>query len=79
MDHLLLKLCLACALFLVIFFFFGGSLLFDLDRRLYRAALAIAFPMALIIFLFIRQDEKIENLENRLKDLEKRLKEPGSS
>lgn len=53
-------------------FFFGGFLLFDMSRNVYQAAAAISFIIALLINVFISQEDKIEELENRIRNLEEK-------
>lgn len=59
-----------CFICLAVFFFFGGFLLFDMSRNVYRTAAAIAFIIAILINVFISQEDKIEELEKRIKKLE---------
>lgn len=54
-----------------VFLFFGGYLLFDFNSNYYRAGAAWAFIIALIIYGFAVQSEKIEELEKRIELLEK--------
>lgn len=55
-----------------IFLFFGGWMLFDFNNRYFLATAACAFIIAVIISVFVSQDEKIEQLENRVKELEEK-------
>ena len=47
-----------------IFGFFGGWMLFDFSDRYYVATAACAFIIAVIVSVFIAQDNKIEQLAN---------------
>ena len=53
-----------------IFVFFGGWMLFDFSKRFYAATAACAFIIAAVISVFISQNDKIEQLEKRVKELE---------
>lgn len=63
----LITLVLCC-----IFAFFGGWMLFDFSKRYYVATAACAFIIAAIISLFVSQEEKIKQLEKRIKELEEK-------
>ena len=47
-------------------------MLFDFSNRFYTATAACAFIISVILSAFIAQDEKIEELEKRIKELETR-------
>ena len=53
-----------------VFVFFGGWMLFDFGKRFYVATAACAFVIAVIASAFLAHDEKIEQLEKRVKELE---------
>ena len=62
------------------FLIFGGFQLFDFYRHFFIAGAACSFVIALIVFVFSVQSEKIEKLEKRLNELEKAAeKEHGGS
>lgn len=65
-----LQIYFICFICLAVFFFFGGFLLFDMGRNVYRAAAVIALIIAILINVFISQEDKIEELEKRIKKLE---------
>lgn len=61
-----------------LFVFFGGWMLFDFSKRFYVATAACAFGIAVVISAFLAQEQKIEQLEKRIEELEKqKAKEPG--
>lgn len=53
-----------------VFVFFGGWMLFDFSKRFYVATAVCALIIAVIASAFHVQDEKIEQLEKRVKALE---------
>ncbi len=55
-----------------IFVFFGGWMLFDFSKRYFVATAACAFLIAAIISIFVSQEEKIEQLEKKVKELEEK-------
>lgn len=55
-----------------VFLFFGGSMLFDFHRRFYLAGAATALIIAILIFVFDSQAQKIAELEKRLQVLEEK-------
>ena len=55
-----------------IFVFFGGWKLFDFSNRFWLATAACALIIAAVITLFIEQSGKIEQLEKRVGELEKK-------
>lgn len=57
------------------FLFFGGSRLFDFSHSYYGAGAACAVVIALILRAFLLQAEKIERLEERVRQLEQERKE----
>ena len=54
------------------FEFFGGWMLFDFRERFYLAVASCAFVIAVVASIFVAQEEKIERLERRVKDLEEK-------
>ena len=50
------------------------SIMFDFDHRPYTATAACAFLIAVVITLFASQEEKMEQLEKRIKELEEQRK-----
>ena len=52
--------------------FFGGWRLFDFHNRLWLATAVCAFIAAAIVSAFVTQEEKIEELEKRIKELEEK-------
>ena len=55
-----------------IFVFFGGWMLFDFHSRWWLATAACAFIAAVIVSAFAAQEEKIEGLEKRIRELEEK-------
>jgi preprotein translocase subunit SecF len=55
-----------------VFVFFGGWMLFDFSKHLYVAIAACAFIIAVVASVFIEQEEKINQLEKRVKELEEK-------
>lgn len=53
-----------------VFLFFGGYILFDFYHNYYGAGVSCAFIAALVIYGFLVQAEKIEDLEKRIQILE---------
>ncbi len=56
----------------VVFVFFGGWMLFDFGSRFWLATAACAFLIAVIVYAFIRLEEKVEGLEQRIRELEEK-------
>lgn len=56
----------------VVFVFFGGWMLFDFSSRFWLATAACAFLIAVIVYAFIRLEEKVEGLEQRIRELEEK-------
>ena len=57
------------------FLVFGGYVLFDFSRRPYLTGVAIALIIAVIAQVFVEQDEKINQLSQRVRELEEHTKE----
>lgn len=66
------KTCLATLVLCFLFAFFGGWMLFDFSRRYYVATAACALIIAAVVSAFLAQEEKIEQLEKRVKELEEK-------
>lgn len=56
----------------VIFLFFGGLNLFDFSTHFYAAIASWAFVLAMLVAAFAAQGEKIDQLEKRISELEKK-------
>ena len=52
------------------FMFFGGYMLFDFSKRFFTATASVAFLISVIIYVFAEQNQKISELEKRIKNLE---------
>ena len=52
------------------FMFFGGYMLFDFSKRFFTATASAAFLISVIIYVFAEQNQKISELEKRVKNLE---------
>ncbi len=59
-----------CLVIVEVFFFFGGGLLFDLSRHYYGAGAVTALIIAVLISAWMRQEERLDALEKRIKELE---------
>ena len=59
-----------CFVFMAMFFFFGGFNLFYFSQHPYRTAASIAFLMAVLICVWISQEERVDELERRIRELE---------
>ena len=53
-----------------LFAFFGGWQLLNVSGGIYITAAIAALVISLVVFAFLVQDEKIEKLEKRVKELE---------
>ncbi len=51
---------------------FGGSTFFDAYTHPFLSIAAYAFVITIIVSTFLSQDEKIEQLEKRIKELEEK-------
>lgn len=65
-----IKIYVITLVFCYIFVFFGGWMLFDFNKRYFVATAVCAFIIAIIISIFVAQEEKIDLLEKRVKELE---------
>lgn len=54
-----------------VFLFFGGYMLFDFSHNYFIAVASCAFIASIVIYGFLVQAEKIEDLEKRIQTLEK--------
>lgn len=71
-DFLLTYIIVLIILF--VFMFFGGFVLFDFSGHFWLACVSVSFIAALVIYAFMQQSEKIEELEKRLADIENQMK-----
>ncbi len=55
-----------------VFVFFGGWMLFDFSNRFYLAVAACAFILSAVVAAFVSQEERIAQLEKRVKELEEK-------
>ena len=55
-----------------VFAFFGGWMLFDFHSRFWLATAVCAFIVAVIVYAFVTQEGKIEELEKRIRELEEK-------
>ena len=53
-----------------VFVFFGGWILFDFRKHYLLAIAACAFMIAIVIYLFCAQEEKIAQRQKRIEKLE---------
>ena len=69
-----LKIYAACLVFVEVFSFFGGYMLFDMSNgNLYRAGAAIALVLAIAGSLWASTENKVEALEKELQELKKQI------
>lgn len=62
--------------FCLLFAFFGGIYLFDFSSNIFTAITACAFLLALILYGFLAQSDRIDALEKRLAALEQQSRDP---
>lgn len=55
---------------LIVFFFFGGFLLLDFSQNFWLAVFFTALIVSFCIHQFVRLAIRVEELENKIKDLE---------
>ncbi|MDD6320508.1 MAG: hypothetical protein PUA63_06565 [Oscillospiraceae bacterium] len=55
-----------------VFVFLGGWMLFDFSKRFFVATAACAFIIAVVASIFMAQEERIDQLEKRVKELEEK-------
>ena len=75
-----LKTYAVCLVVSEVFLFFGGYMLFDFQDHPFRAFAAIAFVLAAVITVWLAQEERIDALEKRVRDLGEQiwtLENPG--
>ena len=75
-----LKTFLACLVVSEGFLLCGGWMLFDFQGHPFRAFAAIAFVLAVLITAWLAQEEQMDALEKRVRDLGERvwtLENPG--
>ena len=68
-----LKTYLATLFFLSIFVVCGGYTLFNFREHFWVAIAACAFIIAVLVRIFISQDERIEQLEAKIKEIEEKI------
>ena len=67
-----LKTYLATLVLVSIFVFFGGYTLFNFREHFWLAIATCAFIIAVLVSVFISQDERIEQLEAKIKAIEEK-------
>ena len=75
-----LKIYAVCLVVSEVFLFLGGYMLFDFQRHPFRAFAAIAFLLAVLITVWLAQEERIDALEKRIQGLGEQiwtLENPG--
>lgn len=60
----------ACLVVSEAFLFLGGYMLFDFQRHPFRAFAVIAFLAAVLLSVWLSQEDRIEALEKRIQALE---------
>ena len=55
-----------------VFVFLGCWMLFDFSKRFFVATAACAFIIAVVVSIFMAQEERIDQLEKRVKELEEK-------
>ena len=56
-----------------VFLFFGGYLLFDFRNHPFRTFAAVAFVLAVLVTVWLAQEERMDDLEKRVRDLGERV------
>ena len=59
-----------CLVLVEVFIFFGGWQLFDFNRHWFLAGASTAFVLAVFISVWLSQEDRLEALEKRIKELE---------
>ena len=75
-----LKTYAMCLVVSEVFLFLGGYMLFDFQGHPFRAFAAIAFLLAVLITVWLAQEERIDALEKRIQGLGEQiwaLENPG--
>lgn len=67
-----LKVLAISLYFCFIFAFFGGWMIFDFNRHYYITTAVLALIIAIIAPVFYTQGERIDQLEERIKQLEEK-------
>lgn len=67
-----LKIYAAILVVCFIFAFFGGWMLFDFSINYYVTTAVYAFVITVVLTIFLSQEEKIEQLEERVRKLEEK-------
>ena len=65
------KIYLCVIIFMFLFVFLGGWNLFDFKTKPYLVMLVVSFIISIVISVFMEQEDKIDELEKRIKELEK--------
>jgi len=60
---------------LVVFFLFGGFVLLDFKQNFWLAVLFLALAISLIIYFFVKLSIRVEELENKIVELESNKKD----
>ena len=60
-------------IFMFLFVFLGGWNLFDFRTKPYLVMLVVSFIISIVISAFMAQEDKIDGLEKRIKELEKKV------
>ena len=68
-----LKIILVVLVLSFIFVFFVGWQLFDFSRNVYLTTAVWSVIISVLVYVLIAQDEKIERLEKRIKELEDQI------
>lgn len=67
-----LKVLAISLFFCFVFAFFGGWMIFDFNQHYYITTAVLALIIAIIAFVFYTQGEQINQLEERIKQLEEK-------
>lgn len=70
------KTFVICLIVMEAFLFLGGYYLFDFYHHPFLFGGGVAFLFAVLISVWSSQEEKIENLEKRIEELENKEKNP---
>ena len=74
-----LKIYGTCLIFIEVFFFFGGWMLFDLTNgRIWRAGAVIALLLAAAVRVWCGMEERLETLETELQELKNQMQSKQS-
>lgn len=65
-----LSIFAATLLLLFLFIFFGGFYFLDIQRHVYAWMFLVSLGIALVVWAFLRLDDKIEALQKRVEELE---------